>query len=67
MAEARQKIKCPQCEQPTIWHSSNPFRPFCSRKCKLIDLGEWLDENRTIPGQRGYGAESPDVERDNNN
>lgn len=29
--------------------SANPYRPFCSRRCKLIDLGDWLDESNRIP------------------
>jgi len=34
------KIKCPFCKKETSWHN-NPFRPFCSERCKLTDLGEW--------------------------
>ncbi len=32
------------------WQPENPYRPFCSERCKLIDLGEWANESRTIPG-----------------
>ncbi|MCY4657822.1 MAG: DNA gyrase inhibitor YacG [Gammaproteobacteria bacterium] len=51
MANSPPKIKCPECKKLTIWHESNPHRPFCSRRCKMIDLGEWLEENRAIPGE----------------
>jgi endogenous inhibitor of DNA gyrase (YacG/DUF329 family) len=34
-------IACPQCGAPTVWHDSNPHRPFCSERCRLIDLGQW--------------------------
>jgi len=40
--------KCPQCQQSTVW-SGNPDRPFCSERCRLIDLGAWIDENYRIP------------------
>lgn len=44
-------VKCPTCSAPAEWSPKNPYRPFCSRRCKLIDLGEWLDEEHRIPGQ----------------
>ncbi len=43
------KITCPTCSKPNTWHSENTFRPFCSDRCKLIDLGEWASETRRIP------------------
>ncbi|WP_058498059.1 DNA gyrase inhibitor YacG [Legionella gratiana] len=45
-----QKISCPACNKRNTWHSDNPFKPFCSDRCKLIDLGEWASETRKIPG-----------------
>jgi len=42
-------VKCPQCATPVEW-TGNPFRPFCSERCRLVDLGAWLDEKYTIPG-----------------
>ncbi|QEP44949.1 DNA gyrase inhibitor YacG [Ectothiorhodospiraceae bacterium BW-2] len=42
-------IRCPLCHQPTKWQD-NPSRPFCSERCRLIDLGEWYSENRRIAG-----------------
>lgn len=41
---------CPTCKCPVEWSQSRPYRPFCSRRCKLIDLGAWLDGSRRIPG-----------------
>ncbi|WP_133135270.1 DNA gyrase inhibitor YacG [Legionella rowbothamii] len=46
-----QKIKCPTCDNPDTWKPENKFRPFCSDRCKLIDLGEWANESRKIPGE----------------
>lgn len=44
------KINCPICKKENTWHAENSFRPFCSDRCKLIDLGEWANETRKIPG-----------------
>lgn len=43
------KVKCPTCETLIIWNDAAIFRPFCSERCKLIDLGEWAAENHRIP------------------
>ncbi len=42
-------VPCPQCKTKVIWSDENPFRPFCSKQCQLIDLGEWADEEKRIP------------------
>jgi len=41
---------CPQCRKPIQWREDNRWRPFCSHRCKLIDLGEWAAEKHSIPG-----------------
>ncbi len=46
---AAKRIKCPTCGREVAWESA-PFRPFCSERCRLIDLGAWLSEQRSIPG-----------------
>ena len=48
-------VKCPVCEKPTLFAPSNPWRPFCSERCKLIDLGAWASERYRIAV-----AEAPD-------
>lgn len=42
-------IPCPQCGQAVIYSLENKFRPFCSERCKMIDLGAWADETYRIP------------------
>ena len=42
-------VKCPTCEKTVIWSVESKFRPFCSERCKLIDLGEWASESYSIP------------------
>lgn len=43
------QIKCPQCRESVAWQD-NPHRPFCSERCRLIDLGRWADGSYSIPG-----------------
>lgn len=45
------KVNCPTCQKSLEWSSDNPFRPFCCERCKLIDLGEWANQEHFIPGQ----------------
>jgi endogenous inhibitor of DNA gyrase (YacG/DUF329 family) len=40
---------CSLCRQPATWEG-NPWRPFCSERCQLIDLGTWAAEQYRVPG-----------------
>ncbi|HEX9425908.1 MAG TPA: DNA gyrase inhibitor YacG [Pyrinomonadaceae bacterium] len=42
--------KCPACNKPVHWQD-NRFRPFCSERCKLIDLSKWVSEEYRVPGK----------------
>ncbi len=44
-------IRCPTCSRAIEWSAAFPWRPFCSERCKLVDLGAWLAEERAIPGR----------------
>ena len=44
-------VKCPTCGKAVVWSEDNPWRPFCSKRCKLIDLGAWASESHRIPGE----------------
>lgn len=48
----KNKVPCPTCGKLLTWDKNNPFRPFCSERCKLIDLGEWASESHRIPGEK---------------
>lgn len=48
------KLNCPTCDKAITWSEDYPERPFCSERCKLIDLGEWAAENHRIPGSPVY-------------
>jgi endogenous inhibitor of DNA gyrase (YacG/DUF329 family) len=43
--------KCPTCAR-LFERQDNPWRPFCSERCKLIDFGRWADEDYRVPGQQ---------------
>lgn len=43
------QVKCPQCGKTALYSSENPYRPFCSERCKTNDLGAWADETYRIP------------------
>lgn len=42
-------VPCPQCGSNALYHPDNTFRPFCSERCRLIDLGHWADESYRVP------------------
>ena len=42
-------VECPTCQKKVEWKSENKYRPFCSDRCHLIDLGEWANEEKRIP------------------
>jgi endogenous inhibitor of DNA gyrase (YacG/DUF329 family) len=45
------KINCARCGKETIYGPENPYRPFCSERCRLIDLGQWATESYRIESQ----------------
>ncbi len=46
------KVNCPECGKLVEWDQGNPYRPFCSERCKMVDLGEWALGYRFIPGEK---------------
>ncbi|HVK60748.1 MAG TPA: DNA gyrase inhibitor YacG [Bdellovibrionales bacterium] len=51
------EVKCPGCGQPSQYSEKNPFRPFCSERCKLIDLGAWAEGKYAIPAKENTADE----------
>lgn len=49
-------VDCPNCQRSVEWKDENNFRPFCSKRCKLIDFGGWANELNSIPGESVYPA-----------
>lgn len=42
------QVKCPTCGTEKLWSSDNPWRPFCSERCQIIDFGAWANEEHSI-------------------
>lgn len=53
------RIICPICKKTTTWEE-NKWRPFCSERCKLIDLGKWASEEYRIPDEKTKEKEKDD-------
>ncbi len=51
MQDEKKQYPCPVCKKRTHW-DDNPYRPFCSERCKLSDLGNWASEAYRIPGEK---------------
>lgn len=49
MKKEKITVNCPTCQKMIEWDETNPYRPFCSKRCQLIDLGEWANESHRIP------------------
>lgn len=58
MSEQKQRqVQCPTCEKNVTWIDSNKYRPFCSKRCQLIDFGEWATEKHSIAGEPVFPPE----------
>lgn len=55
---------CPTCQKEIVWSPENPYRPFCSQRCQLIDLGAWANEEYTFPDSAESSAST--TEKDEN-
>ncbi len=42
-------VSCPTCGGDSVYAASNPYRPFCSERCKKMDLGAWASESFRVP------------------
>lgn len=49
-------VSCPRCGAQIKWSAENRFRPFCSERCKLIDLGDWAMERYRVPVEENGNA-----------
>ncbi len=51
MSNLNFSVSCPRCGVIVKWVEENRFRPFCSKRCQLIDLGEWANEGKAISAE----------------
>lgn len=42
-------VQCPACKGPSVYATGNPYRPFCSERCKSLDFGAWASEAFRVP------------------
>jgi uncharacterized protein len=59
----RKDVRCPTCRRPSAW-DGNAYRPFCSERCKLRDLGNWASERYRIPGAPADAVTGDDADDD---
>lgn len=52
-------VHCPTCKNSVIWQASSTFRPFCSKRCQLIDLGQWANEENRLPSGANNNEQTP--------
>jgi len=51
MSNTVKTVACPTCGALVRWEPESKYRPFCSERCRLIDLGEWANENYRMPSE----------------
>lgn len=56
------KVHCPQCNAAILWSTDNLYRPFCSKRCKIIDLGQWATGAYRIPQEERDTGQAEDEE-----
>ena len=55
----RRIVKCPSCGGDSVYASDNPFRPFCSERCKNVDFGAWASEQYRLDARPSPNADGP--------
>jgi len=57
-------VSCPRCGAQVAWSPENPCRPFCSERCKLIDLGDWAMEKYRVAVEEDKEPSEPNRPED---
>ena len=57
------KVRCPTCGADVVWGPDSPYRPFCSERCRLIDLGAWASDKYRVEGETPLDDESDPLRR----
>jgi len=58
-------VLCPTCQRELTWSEQFPWRPFCSERCRMVDLGAWFAGKHAIAGEDG-SIELPDTHPQDN-
>ncbi|VDY33345.1 DNA gyrase inhibitor YacG [Morganella morganii] len=56
-------VNCPNCKKEVVWGPESPYRPFCSKRCQLIDLGSGLRKKNGLPVRVTFLTVKPGVNR----
>jgi uncharacterized protein len=48
---ATRHVPCPTCRKPALFGPGNPWRPFCTERCRSADLGAWASERFRVPAE----------------
>ena len=56
-------VLCPHCGAEVEWKDENRFRPFCSERCKMVDLGAWANEQYRVPEDVQGDDDTPESQR----
>lgn len=59
-------VRCPKCRTEVTWEG-NPHRPFCSERCRLLDLGAWAEGRYRVPGKNIETEDKSDDDDDESN
>lgn len=54
-------VPCPQCGNEALFSPKNAYRPFCSKRCKLIDFGAWSNESYRVPSPEKHTDHDADI------
>jgi endogenous inhibitor of DNA gyrase (YacG/DUF329 family) len=57
-------VNCPTCGKAVIWGPESTFRPFCCKRCRMIDFGEWASEENRIPSDNHTNEQEEWSEKD---
>ena len=56
---AERQVTCPHCRGTAVYGPSNPWRPFCSERCRNGDLGDWASERFRLPAEAPPDGQLP--------
>ena len=57
---ATRQVPCPSCKKPALFDPANPWRPFCSQRCRNADLGAWASEQFRVAAPTSADDPEPD-------
>lgn len=59
--DGARRVPCPRCGQPALFSAQNKWRPFCSERCRTMDLGAWASEDYRVPTRPAPDDDTPET------